>query len=90
MNWFNKLMSGTKQPASAGLAKERLSVIIARQRNGANEPDFLPKLRSEILEVLSRYIKIEEESLDLQMHRNDEGEVLELNVSFDKKETTSA
>ena len=44
MNWLKKLFSGDKSQ-SANLARERLQIIVAHQRQGIEKPDFLPKLQ---------------------------------------------
>ena len=47
-----------KKPSSASAAKERLQVIIARERNGLDGPDFLPALHKELIAVISKYAKV--------------------------------
>ena len=42
------------KPKSAVAAKERLQVIIARERNGRDGPDFLPALHKELIAVISK------------------------------------
>jgi cell division topological specificity factor len=42
-----------KPPTSAGVAKERLRIIVAQERSSRGAPDYLPLLRREILEVMS-------------------------------------
>ena len=47
-----------KQPKTASAAKERLQIIIARERNGRAGPDFLPALHQELIAVISKYVKV--------------------------------
>ena len=42
------------KPKTASAAKERLQVIIARERNGFDGPDFLPALHKELIGDLYR------------------------------------
>ena len=46
------------KPKTASAAKERLQIIIARERNGRAGPDFLPALHQELIAVISKYVKV--------------------------------
>ena len=70
---------GSKQKTAA-VAKERLSLIIAHERTSARSPDFLPSLQQELIEVISKYVKIEPNDIKVQLERKDELEVLEVNI----------
>ena len=50
-----------RAPKSASLAKDRLSIIVARERTGTRSrgPDYLPQLQQELLAVIARYEKID-------------------------------
>jgi cell division topological specificity factor len=43
-----------KENKSASTAKERLQIIIARERTIHNGPDFMPALHQELLAVISK------------------------------------
>lgn len=68
----------TKTTASA--AKERLQIIIARERNGRDGPDFLPALHKELLAVISKYTKVSSEDIRISLDRKGNLEVLDVNV----------
>lgn len=69
---------------TAGVAKERLQLIIARERAGrsAAEPDFLPALQRDLVEVIGKYIKINPEDITVQIERQDNLEVLEVKIEL--------
>ena len=70
-----------KTPKSASLAKDRLSIIVAREHTGGRKaPDYLPQLQQELLAVLARYEKIDLSNVTVNVERNGDTEVLELNV----------
>ena len=70
-----------RSPKSASLAKDRLSIIVAREHTGGrNTPDYLPQLQQELLAVLARYEVIDLANVTVNVERNGDTEVLELNV----------
>ncbi|MGB0129481.1 MAG: cell division topological specificity factor MinE [Rhodocyclaceae bacterium] len=73
------LLFGNK-PKSATVAKERLQIIVARERGGRGQLDYLPMLQKELIEVISRYIKINPEDIRVAVEKQDNFEVLEVNI----------
>src|SRR5262245_26009023 len=82
MALFNSLLDYFRRsPKPAALAKERLSVIVARERASTRGgSDYLPQLQQEILAVLAKYEKIDLENVTVKLDRSGECDVLELNV----------
>lgn len=74
-----KLLFGNKQK-SAVVAKERLQIILAHERTGRSLPDFLPALQKELIEVISRYVPINPDDIKVSVERQDNYEVLEVNI----------
>ena len=70
----------SKQAKSATAAKERLQIIIARERGHRGGPDFLPALHRELIEVISKYTKVSADDIKLSLDRQGNLEVLEVNV----------
>jgi cell division topological specificity factor len=68
------------KPKTANAAKERLQVIIARERNGRDGPDFLPALHKELIAVISKYAKVSPEDIKISLDRQGNLEVLDVNV----------
>ncbi len=82
MSFFSFLVGEKKKTAS--VAKERLQIILAHERIGRNagEPDYLPALQRDLLEVIGRYIKINPEDIKVQLDREDNLEVLEVKIEL--------
>lgn len=78
MNLINYL----KRKKSANIAKGRLQIIIAQQRGETNSPDYLPMLRQEILEVVTKYTKVDINAVKVDFQCNDNNSILELNVQL--------
>lgn len=69
------------QPKSASAAKERLQIIIARERSGGREGyDFLPALREELIAVISKYTKVNPDDIKVSLDKQGNLEVLDVNV----------
>ena len=79
-----------KQTKSAGVAKERLRIIVAQERSNRGAPDYLPLLRREILEVIHRYVNIDPSAVQINVGRDEGQEVLELSVSLPVNPATAA
>ncbi len=82
-------LASEKKAPNAETAKQRLHVLLISDRAGQN-PDFLPQLRLEIIEVLKKYIPIvENEDVEIKYDSNDdEGtHILEMSVSLEGSDT---
>lgn len=72
-----------RSPKPASIAKERLSIIVARERTGTRAragEDYLPQLQQELLAVLAKYEKIDLENVSVKLDKSGECDVLELNI----------
>ncbi|WP_137939868.1 cell division topological specificity factor MinE [Chitinivorax sp. B] len=78
---FLSYLLGRKQP-SAQVAKERLQIILAHERNGRTgpAPDYLPALKEELIAVISKYISVDKDDIKVSLEKQDDYEVLELNI----------
>lgn len=81
-----------KKRTSANIAKERLQIILAHERININtvdsNPDWLPKLQQELVDVVAKYINISKEDLKVNLERKNNMELLEINVTFLEKDKT--
>ena len=79
-----ELLFGRSRPATAGIAKERLQIVLAHERASRDTPDFLPALQRELLEVIGRYVEIKEDLVEVKIGRKSgDTSVLEINVELD-------
>jgi len=78
------------KPKTAVAAKERLQIIIARERGGrASGYDFLPALHAELIAVISKYTKVDPKDITLSLDRKGDLEVLDVNVVLPELEMNS-
>ena len=74
------LLFGNK-PKSAALAKERLQLIIAHERNGlSGKKEFLPEMQKELIAVISKYVAINPDDIKVSLEKQGNYEVLEVNI----------
>lgn len=82
LNLFSALKKKNKE-TSANVAKDRLQILIASNRRHSKLP-ALKDLEEEILQVLRKYIEIDEKDMDIKLEEDEKTgmEVLELNVKL--------
>jgi cell division topological specificity factor len=72
-----------RTPKTASIAKDRLSVIVARERASTRGgPDYLPQLQQELLAVLAKYENIDLQHVSVKLDKTGDCEVLELNITL--------
>jgi cell division topological specificity factor len=79
------MLFGSK-PKTAALAKERLQLIIAREHGSPDAPDYLPELQKELIQVISKYVKVDPDDIKVQLEKQDNYEVLEVNIVLGEQE----
>ncbi len=80
MSFFDYFKSSKKNTAS--IAKERLQIIVAHERGKREQPDYLPQLQEEILAVIRKYVQVDQDQVQVQLDKNDDCSILELNVTL--------
>ncbi len=79
MGLLDYLLKSRKK--TANVAKDRLSIIVAREGfRSKNAPDYLPKLKQELLQVLAKYERIDLDQVSVNVEKDGDTDVLELNV----------
>jgi cell division topological specificity factor len=71
-----------RKPDSAQLAKDRLQIVVARERasTGDRVQSYLPQLQRELLEVIAKYEKLDLDMVSVQLDKKGQAEVLEINI----------
>jgi cell division topological specificity factor len=54
---------------SAPVARERLQILLAHERNARNQPDLLGVLREEIIAAIGRHVAFEPDKVQIKMDR---------------------
>ena len=74
-----------KKKNTASVAKERHQIIVAHERDQRDQPDYLPQLQQELLEVIRKYVQISDDMVQVEVDRNESCSVLELNVTLPER-----
>ena len=86
MNIFDFFRTSKK---SANTAKERLQIVVSHQRmDNDKNMDFLANMRAELLGVISKYVDVAPEDINVQLQKQEHHSILELNVTL--PETTNS
>ena len=80
MGLLDYFRSRTPNATSASVAKERLQILVAHERSERNRPDYLPRLQRDLLEVVRRYVQVDDNAITVTMEEDGNHEVLELNI----------
>jgi len=67
---------------SAGSAKERLQIVVAHDRAGRNRPDYLPRLQRDLIDVVSRYVPIDPQKVQVKFGSDGGISTLEVDVEL--------
>ena len=65
---------------SAAVAKERLQILVAHERAERNKPSYLPRMQKELLEVVQKYVDVDQNAITINVEQDDRHEILELNI----------
>ncbi|MGR9073070.1 MAG: cell division topological specificity factor MinE [Gammaproteobacteria bacterium] len=70
----------TSRLSSASVAKERLQILVAHERSSRNQPSYLPQMQKELLEVVRKYVDVDQDAITINFEQDDNQEVFELNI----------
>ena len=68
MNMLQRLF-GRSQPTSRELAKDRLQLVVVQDRVKLS-PDSMNKMKDELIQVISKYVEIEEDGINISFRKS--------------------
>lgn len=84
LNYFRSVMPKN----SARMAKERLQIIVAHERlQRKSDRIDLKELQRKLIDVIAEYLHIEKDLVTVELERDENRSVLELNVTLPDKTT---
>jgi cell division topological specificity factor len=86
MKWLKNIKNlFIQKGVTASLAKERLQIILQHERASSNDPEMLKNLQREIMKLVAKYVKVDEDQVIVELGQKGGCSVLELNVMFTQK-----
>lgn len=80
MSFFALFRSRAKPSATE--AKERLQILLAHERSDMAKPDYLPRLHKELLQVIAKYVEIDEDKIVVDFETAGSVSTLEVNIEL--------
>ena len=68
LKFIKNLQKKEKEPASKQAAKDRLKLVLMQDRASVS-PDFFDIMKKEIIDVIKKYIEIDEDALEVELTR---------------------
>lgn len=88
MDWLKLFRNERKN--SANVARDRLKLVVMHQRDGrGNGPDWLPRLREDLLAVVRRYTQVADDAVNVRVQHDQGVDLLEMNIALQDEETPS-
>ena len=88
LNLFRSRPRSLSTAPTAPVAKERLQILLTHERAARSQPEYLPRLRRELLDVVARYVQVEEEKI--MVHYENEGTISKLELNIELPHSASA
>jgi len=76
------LFARNNRRSTADAARERLQILLAHERSGLSGVDFLPQLQQEIIDVIRKYVAIDEDRVQVTLDREQNLSILEVNIEL--------
>ena len=73
----------------ASVAKDRLQILIAHERASRNKPIYLEAMQQELLDVVRKYVHVEQDAITVSVEQSDNQEILELNIVLPEEGETA-
>jgi cell division topological specificity factor len=67
---------------SAPVARERLQILLAHERNTSKQPDLLDVLRDEILALISRHLSFDPDKVQIKVDRGKSVSTLAVDIEI--------
>src|SRR5690349_940464 len=83
MSFFDRILGRGAHKGSGITAKERLQFILVHDRINL-PPESLDKMKAEILEVISKYVSVNPEDVDIALQKRQRDSLIVAEIPFTK------
>jgi cell division topological specificity factor len=74
-----------RRGGSAPVARERLQILLAHERNVRGQPDLIAILHDEILAVVGKHVELDPDKVQIKMERGAAVSMLEIDIELPSK-----
>jgi cell division topological specificity factor len=82
MNILEYFMQRRRRIPTAKTAMDRLQIVLAHERISRDGEDFLPRLQSEILTVVARYVDVDPDKAIVRLDKGSDYSTLEIEIEL--------
>lgn len=79
-----------KRRATAPVARERLQLLLAYERQSRNMPDLVALLREEIMAVITKHVQVDPDQVKIAMDRGERMSTLEIDIQIPNAKALAA
>ncbi|MCW5715832.1 MAG: cell division topological specificity factor MinE [Bauldia sp.] len=76
------LLSLFSRKASAGVARDRLQILLSHERTTTGRSDLVAILREEILAVIAKHVTVDRDKVQVKMDRGESYSTLEVDIEI--------
>lgn len=79
-----------KQETSAPVAKERLKILLAHERQSISDQDLIAVLQKEVVAAICKHISLDPDKVELKMNQGQMMSTLEINIEIEPQALENA
>lgn len=70
------------KPSTASIARDRLQIIVSHQQlsSSTDDVDYIELLRQELMDVVARYVQVDENQVNVRLEKAGQHSILEMNI----------
>lgn len=65
-----------------------MQILVAHERYYRNKPSYLPQLQEELMQVIRKYVQVDQDAISVKFEQDDNQETLELNIILPDSQNT--
>ena len=79
---MKKILNFFRKDPSASVAMERLQIIVSHKKNSSSNNNYLPQLKKDLIDVITKYVAIDENSVNVNLEQSATNDILEINIGL--------